>query len=376
MAASRGRQTARHVPAGLERGLRNYWYPVLASADLTDGPVACRYLGEDLVAWRDSQGTAHLFPDYCPHRAARLSIGTVLGDTLQCIFHGIRFAGDGRCALMPWEPDGSPMLRKIRAVSYPVVERRGLIFAYLGDAARFPPPPPEAELPADLWDEAAVGYVLSETWEANWLLALDGADRYHLPILHARSAVQRRDGPAPDPAASESGADRRLAVARGERRLAVAATDAAGRAVVTGMEADAAFADQGFHLPALLALAVQAQAGTRPYRIFLWLFPIDEQRTQVTRYISRYAPTAAEREEWETFFHAVVRPRTLQVSAEDARVAVSQRSLAFARGHEQLLPPDGEIYQRRLLLRDAFLTQQEGRRLAPRLGASLSSQVS
>src|SRR4051794_10210940 len=104
MPTSRVKQIAPNVPAGLELGLQNYWYPVLLSDELTDKPVAIRCLGADLVVWRDSKGYPHVFPDYCPHRAARLSIGAVVDDTLQCIFHGIRYDGDGKCVSMPWEP--------------------------------------------------------------------------------------------------------------------------------------------------------------------------------------------------------------------------------------------------------------------------------
>ncbi|MBV9120475.1 MAG: Rieske 2Fe-2S domain-containing protein, partial [Chloroflexi bacterium] len=177
------------VPEGLELGLRNYWYPLLPSEELGQKPIATRALGEDLVVWRGGDGIPHVFADVCPHRAARLSLGTVQGEELQCIFHGLRFDGSGRCTRVPWEPPSSPVQEEVPARSYPSFERSGLIFAYLGDAAQYPPPDPRSELPAELWDERSTGFVLTETWVANWLNATDGSDLFHVPILHAQSAI-------------------------------------------------------------------------------------------------------------------------------------------------------------------------------------------
>ncbi|HEU4345258.1 MAG TPA: Rieske 2Fe-2S domain-containing protein, partial [Candidatus Binatia bacterium] len=64
-------EIAPDVPAGLESGLRNYWYPILLSEDLTQGsPVAIHCLGESLVVWRDAEGHPGVLFDRCPHRAA------------------------------------------------------------------------------------------------------------------------------------------------------------------------------------------------------------------------------------------------------------------------------------------------------------------
>ena len=366
------KEIVRDVPEGLQTGLRNYWYPVLQSHELLDKPVAIRYLGEDLVVWRDGSGRAHVFPDYCPHRTTRLSIGSVVGDALQCIFHGLRFDGSGRCVFVPWEPPDRPAPTTLGARSYPVEEVRGLIFAYLGDEQQFPPPPAREELPAELWDDDYVGYVMTEMWDANWLLAQDGADQFHVPILHAQSTAETNNGaPQEVPRAAGYGDDdRRMRVSGDSRVLMVDAVGADGNPIFTGQRAEADYEAEGFHLPALLCLSIQARRDSRPYHINLWMFPIDEHHTRVTRYISRRATTPAEREEWDRFYHEVVYPRTLQVSAEDHRVAAAQRGLLFSRTHERIFAPDREIYARRLLLRDAFLAQSKGERLAPELRGS------
>ncbi len=67
------------VPAGLEYGLPNYWYPIALSAEvLTSKPMAVTALCEDLMIWRDNSGVPHIFVNSCPHRAVRLSVGFVL----------------------------------------------------------------------------------------------------------------------------------------------------------------------------------------------------------------------------------------------------------------------------------------------------------
>src|SRR2546423_14318274 len=99
-------EIARFVPKGLERGLRNYWYPVPQTPELPEGtPIAFKVLGENLVAWRNGKGRPNVVRDKCPHRGAKLSAGHVLAGDLQCAWHGLRFDGRGRCTMIPWEPD-------------------------------------------------------------------------------------------------------------------------------------------------------------------------------------------------------------------------------------------------------------------------------
>src|SRR5262245_23258426 len=105
MLATKIKEIVRDVPAGLERGLRNYWYPILQSDELgADEPIEIKRLSEHLALWRDKRGDPHTVTDRCPHRAAKLSMGRILNGDLQCVFHGLRFDGEGRCVLIPWEP--------------------------------------------------------------------------------------------------------------------------------------------------------------------------------------------------------------------------------------------------------------------------------
>lgn len=84
------------------------WHPVAAAAALEQGPVSATLLGEDLVAWRDGEGRARVFADQCPHRGARLSLGSVREGRLACPYHGWQFEGSGRCSRMPAQPGFEP----------------------------------------------------------------------------------------------------------------------------------------------------------------------------------------------------------------------------------------------------------------------------
>ncbi len=85
------------------------WHPVARVEDLTSGgPLGARLLGEDIVVWR-SGDVFHAWRDLCVHRGTRLSLGRVVdGETLECAYHGWRYAGDGRCVLMPAHPEQTP----------------------------------------------------------------------------------------------------------------------------------------------------------------------------------------------------------------------------------------------------------------------------
>lgn len=183
-------EIAKDLPQGLEKGLRNYWYPLTESEHLSqEKPLALEALGEKLVAWRGADGRPRVVNDLCPHRLAKLSDGRVLGGDIQCRFHGLRFDGSGRCTLIPWEADDSALRSKVSVAGYTAQDLGGYVWAYLGDVAAFPPPPLRDEVPEELLDpEGFLNFRLPiETWNGNWLLVIDGTDGYHAATLHAES---------------------------------------------------------------------------------------------------------------------------------------------------------------------------------------------
>ena len=111
----------------------NFWYPAGRSADLTTAPVRRRMLGQDFVLWRDDAGQAHCLANTCIHRGASLADGKVRDGEVQCPYHGWRFAGDGRCTAIPSLGKAARIPGRARVDAYPVQEKYGLVFAFLGD---------------------------------------------------------------------------------------------------------------------------------------------------------------------------------------------------------------------------------------------------
>ncbi|MGH2470069.1 MAG: Rieske 2Fe-2S domain-containing protein, partial [Chloroflexota bacterium] len=135
-------------PGTLMGGLmRQYWIPTLLSSELPApdcDPLRVMVLGEQLIAFRDSNGKVGLVANACPHRGASLFFGRNEDCGLRCVYHGWKFDVSGECVDMPNEPAESNFKHKVRAVSYPCVERGGVVWAYMGPRST-PPPLPDFE---------------------------------------------------------------------------------------------------------------------------------------------------------------------------------------------------------------------------------------
>ncbi|HKX37997.1 MAG TPA: Rieske 2Fe-2S domain-containing protein, partial [Burkholderiales bacterium] len=167
------------TPAG--RLLRRYWQPVGIVDELADArPVkAVRVFGESLVLYR-TRGGYGLMQRHCPHRGADLAYGRLEPDGLRCSFHGWKFDAAGKCVQTPAEPEGSRMCEQIRTISYPVVEKSGVLFAYLGEGA--PPAFPHFDC---FVAPVTHTFAFKGYWDCNWLQALEvGIDPAHASWLH------------------------------------------------------------------------------------------------------------------------------------------------------------------------------------------------
>jgi len=168
--------------------MRQFWLPALLSSELQGpdcNPVRVLLLGEQLIAFRDSNGRVGLIDNYCPHRGASMFFGRNKECGLRCVYHGWKFDVDGNCVDMPNEPPESNFKHKVKVTAYPCRERGGVVWTYMGP--RTPPPPlPDLDpnmLPDGQW---FVGPILSE---CNWLQALEGdIDTSHLGFLHYGAA--------------------------------------------------------------------------------------------------------------------------------------------------------------------------------------------
>ena len=125
--------------------MRMYWQPA-ALVDELQGPRPVRpvnLLGEDLVLFRDEQGRYGLIDRHCAHRGADLAFGRLENGGLRCAFHGWLFDVSGQCLETPAEPKGSTLCQGIKQRAYPVVEKSGILWAYLGEGE--PPAFPEID---------------------------------------------------------------------------------------------------------------------------------------------------------------------------------------------------------------------------------------
>lgn len=127
----------------------NFWYPIIRSEDLgPDKPERSKVLGVNLVAYRDSQGEAHVLSDTCVHRGGSLGgpweLGSnprIVDDCIVCPYHGWEFGPDGQCRNIPSIGYGKRPPARAKVDSYPVQERYGIVFAFLGDRAEGERPP-------------------------------------------------------------------------------------------------------------------------------------------------------------------------------------------------------------------------------------------
>ena len=175
--------------------MRRFWQPICFSDQLRDLPRAIRILNEDLVAFRDGEGEVGVLHRHCCHRGASLEYGIIQSRGIRCCYHGIHFDRDGSILEVPGAPDsGARQARSMAQGAYPVIERDGLVFAYMG--------PPD-ECPAfpnyDAFEKIGDTRLLpfSNVFPCNWLQVMDNiADQMHTYMLHNTAALYGGNPPA------------------------------------------------------------------------------------------------------------------------------------------------------------------------------------
>ena len=164
---------------------RRFWLPALLASEVPAPdcpPVRLRILGEDLVAFRDTEGHVGLIDEFCPHRRASLFWGRNEECGLRCVYHGWKFDVNGACVDMPNEPPEYGFDNKVRITAYPTREYGGMVWAYLGPAEHVP------ELPKLEWARVPSShrYISKRRQETNYLQAIEGGiDSSHSNFLHA-----------------------------------------------------------------------------------------------------------------------------------------------------------------------------------------------
>lgn len=117
--------------------LKNAWYVAADASELDEPMVSRKICNEQIVMFRNSDGSVAAIQDRCPHRFVPLSMGKRVGDTLQCGYHGLRFDGSGACVDAPHDDDSQKARACIKG--YATVERHKWIWIWMGDAKEADP---------------------------------------------------------------------------------------------------------------------------------------------------------------------------------------------------------------------------------------------
>ncbi len=165
----------------MSKFLKNQWYAGAWGSEITDKPLGRRLLGEPVVFFRQADNSVAALVDRCPHRLVPLSMGTCVNGRIQCTYHGMQFDGTGKCVHIPAQSVIPP---KARTRSFPVIERYGLVWIWMGEADKADPALiPKVEKYGETgWDVIAGGY---QHHPSNYVNIIENLmDPSHTTFLH------------------------------------------------------------------------------------------------------------------------------------------------------------------------------------------------
>ena len=164
--------------------VRNCWYVAAWSRDfIEEGMIARTVIGRPILLYRASDGEIVAIEDRCVHRLVPLSRGRREGDAVRCMYHGMVFDRTGACIEVPGQ---SHVPSRVRVDSFPVVERNGWVWLWMGDAALADPAlvpvefgfgDPEWEMEGDSLDYAVDYQLINDNL----------TDFSHLAYVHEKS---------------------------------------------------------------------------------------------------------------------------------------------------------------------------------------------
>ncbi len=320
----------------LRNGLRNQWYCIAASSEVTNKPLGIKRLGERLVLWRDQQGKVRALEDRCPHRAVALSLGEVQDGVLACAYHGVQVDGSGRVVRVPALADCPLEGRKLLR-SYPIVEHYQGIWAYFGDEKH--PAPPPLELPEELASTEWSGMIHFDTWVTDYRYIYDNlSDPMHGPYLHAQSYTLS-GGSRTDQVVVQKTAQGFSTVRVGQKRGNIDLLE---------------FVDNASIYYTRVEVPLPPTAGPGDLmRIIFYVTPMEENRTRIHAWRLRKV-SGWQRDLWHFLFNQRIRNHTNSVLEQDKRALSGIPAWPAA---ENFYQHDLGVVRVRKYLRDAAQSQ-------------------
>ncbi|NQV56780.1 MAG: aromatic ring-hydroxylating dioxygenase subunit alpha [Rhodospirillales bacterium] len=170
--------------------LRRFWFPAMLEREIAEPdspPVKLRLLGEDLVAFKDTDGRIGILDAYCPHRLVHMYYGRNEECGLRCVYHGWKFDVNGNCVDMPSEPAETNFAHKVQTTSYPAVARGGIVWIYMGPKEKMGAPPDFEWAYLPKTQRTAT----KRLQECNWAQTVEGGiDSSHISFLHSATDAQ------------------------------------------------------------------------------------------------------------------------------------------------------------------------------------------
>ena len=159
----------------------NQWYVILESREVGNKkPIKVKRLNETMVLWRNSNGKVNCIADRCCHRGASLSCGKLVGDKVECPFHGFLFDADGKVRLIPANGKNANIPESMKVNSYITYENYGLIWIWYGDNDK------KTDEPFFFKELADMSYsTFIDSWNSHYSRCIENQlDVVHLPFIH------------------------------------------------------------------------------------------------------------------------------------------------------------------------------------------------
>jgi phenylpropionate dioxygenase-like ring-hydroxylating dioxygenase large terminal subunit len=313
--------------------LKNFWYAIAFTEEVTDKPTQIKVLGQQLVVFRQKRsGKVIVMSDLCVHRGGALSGGWQDDNgCIVCPYHGWEYDADGKAVKIPANLEGRPIPKKARVDVYPAQEKYHFVWVFLGDL------PEDERPPLPDWDEhfnSDMAFIHGEfLWNANYERVLEnGVDIAHTPWVHG-GAFGNREQPQVEeyePVITEWSAEATVTLNPPSKNIT--GLKKVLRPLLPGiMEAKDVVTSTAWFMPNLIRLHVRLPFGDMI--IYDTNIPIDEETT-LTKWIA-----------FRSFFKGKwadgdTRRRTLEIFVQDKAVVEGQRP--------ELLPHDisGELHMR------------------------------